>query len=59
MRQNIFLAGCFAKSTVLVKSVDSAIQHRGAPRLWVRHECTPHGAVMQAKQLDFVNLQTS
>ncbi|OIW24589.1 hypothetical protein CONLIGDRAFT_718489 [Coniochaeta ligniaria NRRL 30616] len=56
---NIFLTGCFAKSTMLVKAVDSAIQHRGASRLWVQHECTPHGAVMQAKQLDFVNLQTS
>jgi hypothetical protein len=57
--QNIFLTGCFTKSALLVKAIDSAIQHRGAPRLWVQHECTPHGAVMQAKQLDFVNLQTS
>jgi hypothetical protein len=43
----------------LAKAVEDTIKHRGAPRLWVRHECTPHGAVMQAKQLDFVNLQTS
>ncbi|KAH8903557.1 hypothetical protein BR93DRAFT_190307 [Coniochaeta sp. PMI_546] len=56
---SVFLTGSFAKSALVVKAVDSAIQHRGAPRLWVQHECTPHGAVMQAKQLDFVNLQTS
>ncbi|KAB5566319.1 hypothetical protein GE09DRAFT_732476 [Coniochaeta sp. 2T2.1] len=56
---NIFLTGCFAKSALLAKTVEDSIKHRGAPRLWVQHECTSHGAVMQAKQLDFVNLQTS
>jgi hypothetical protein len=58
-RQNIFLAGTFACSDWVSKKVREAVRYTGSPTVWVGHDCTPYGAVLQARQLDYVNLQTS
>jgi hypothetical protein len=56
---NIFLAGTFACSDWVSKKVREAVRYTGSPTVWVGHDCTPYGAVLQARQLDYVNLQTS
>lgn len=57
--QNIFLAGSFACADWVTKRIKEAVRYTGAPTVWVGHDCIPYGAVLQARQLDYVNVQTS
>lgn len=56
---NIFLAGSFACADWVTKRIKEAVRYTGAPTVWVGHDCIPYGAVLQARQLDYVNVQTS
>lgn len=53
------MAGTFASSVLLRNRLGDLTDQEGGPTLWHEADCASHGAVLQAKQLDFVNLQTS
>ena len=57
--QHILVSGQFSKSPFLAKRIQALAAECPSPAsVWIQPDCTPHGAVLQAQQLDFINAHT-